>query len=234
MVDLFFWIDGLTASGVIIFGLLFGLFFIYKSKKTGAKMLITLGLANIFAGLTFLGVFLDFILVIFTRTNFDNTYGMVGILSYIWLAPAVVSAIYIGGELLVPKAKWYLVSVFIVLSIVFYFLVFTDPFNTFNFNPPSVSGDGLIDYNLNTFSLAGMIMGLLLILIIIFLGFGFLIKSFQSTGILKRKFFLLSMGSICFCVFGLLEGLVVPGIAVIFVRIGYLSSFWFMYYGLKD
>ncbi len=233
MVDLIFWIDGLTASGVIIFGLLFGVFFIYKSKKTGAKMLITLGLANIFAGLTFLGVFLDFILVVFTRTNFDNTYGMVGILSYIWLAPAVVTAIYIGGELLVPKAKWYLVSVFIVLSIVFYFLVFTDPFGTFVFNPPSVSGDGLIDYNLNTFSFAGMIMGLLLILIIIFLGFGFLIKSFQSSGILKKKFFLLSMGSICFCVFGLLEGLIVPGFTVIFVRVGDLSSFWFMYYGLK-
>jgi len=108
------------------------------------------------------------------------------------------------------------------------------PFSAFNFNPPAVSGDGLIDYNLNTFSLAGMIMGLFLILILILLGFGFLIKSFQSSGVLKKKFFLLSMGAICFCVFGLLEGLIVPGFTVIFVRIGYLSSFWFMYYGLKD
>jgi len=234
MVDLIFWIDGLTASGVVIFGLLFGLFFIYKSKKTGAKMLTILGLANLFAGLTFLGVFLDFFLVIFTNTNFDNSFGMVGIISYIWLAPAVVSAIYIGGELLIPKAKWYLFSVFIVLSIVFYIILFMDPFSAFNFNPPSVLGDGLIDYNLNILSFAGMIMGLFLILIIILLGFGFLIKSFQSTGILKKKYFLLSMGALCFCIFGLLEGLVVPGFTVIFVRIGYLSSFWFMYYGLKD
>ncbi len=234
MVDLIFWIDGLTASGVVIFGLLFGLFFIYKSKKTGAKMLILLGTANLFAGLTFLGVFLDFFLVIFTSTNFDNTYGMVGIISYIWLAPAVVSAIYIGGELLVPKAKLYLVSAFIVLSIVFYIILFMDPFSAFNFNPPSVSGDGLIDYNLNILSLAGIMMGLFLILIIILLGFGFLIKGFQSTGVLKKKYFLLSMGALCFCIFGLLEGLVVPGFTVIFVRIGYLSSFWFMYYGLKD
>jgi hypothetical protein len=234
MVDLFFWIDGITASGVVIFGLLFGLFFIYKSKKTGAKMLTALGLANLFAGLTFLGVFLDFLLVTFTHTNFDNTFGMVGIISYIWLAPAVVTAIYIGGELLVPKAKWYFVVIFIILSMVFYIIIFMDPFGSFNFNPPSVQGEGLIDYNLNTFSLAGILMGLFLILIIILLGIGFLIKSIQSTGILRRKFFLLSMGALCFCIFGLLEGLIVPGFTVIFVRIGYLSSFWFMYYGLRD
>ena len=197
-------------------------------------MLTLLGIANLCAGLTFLGVFLDFFLVIFTSTNFYNTFGMVGIISYIWLAPAVISAIYIGGELLVPKAKWYLVSAFVVLSIVFYIILFMDPYSAFNFNPPSVSGDGLIDYNLNILSFAGIIMGLFLILIIIILGFGFLIKSFQSTGVLKKKYFLLSMGALCFCIFGLLEGLVVPGFTVIFVRIGYLSSFWFMYYGLKD
>ena len=197
-------------------------------------MLTVLGLANLFAGLTFLGVFLDFFLVIFTSTNFDNTFGMVGIISYIWLAPAVVSAIYIGGELLIPKAKWYLVSLFVVLSIVFYSIIFMDPFSAFNFNPPLVSGDGLIDYNLNIFSLAGILMGLFLILIIIILGIGFLVKSFQSTGIIRKKFFFISMGALCFCIFGLLEGLVVPGFTVIFVRIGYLCSFWFMYYGLRD
>lgn len=241
MVDLFFWIDGLTASGVVIFGLIFGLFFIYKSRKTNVKMLTFLGLANLFAGLTFLGVFLDFLFVVFLSTNMNNTYGLIGILSYIWLAPAVITAVYIGEELLLPKAKWYIVSLFIILSIVFYVIVFIDPFSAFNFNPPAVAGDGLIDYNLNTFSLAGLLMGFFLILIIILLGIGFLIKSFQATGILKKKFLLLSLGSIFFCIFGLLEGLTVPGLTeiirisyLIFVRIGYLSSFWLMYYGLKD
>jgi len=77
-------------------------------------------------------------------------------------------------------------------------------------------------------------MGGFLILIILLLGFGFLIKAFQSTGILKKKFILLSLGSIFFCVFGLMEGLITPGFFLIFVRIGYLSSFWFMYFGLRD
>ncbi|MBY9010346.1 MAG: hypothetical protein KGD74_10825, partial [Candidatus Lokiarchaeota archaeon] len=78
------------------------------------------------------------------------------------------------------------------------------------------------------------IMVVLLLLVLIILGFGFLIKSFQSSGVLRRKFFFLSMGSISFCIFGILEGLTAPEVMVIFVRIGYLVSFWLMYYGLKD
>ena len=61
------WINGLSAMGVLISYCAMGLFFIYKSKKTGAKMLVLLGTANLFAGLTFLGVFLDFFLVIFRK-----------------------------------------------------------------------------------------------------------------------------------------------------------------------
>lgn len=231
MLNFLGWIDGLTASGVVIFGILFGGFFIYKSRKAHAKILFYLGLANAFAGLMFLGVFLDFIIVLITHNNIINTYGIVGILSYIWMAPAVITAIYIGTELLIPLKKWYWVSIFIILSIVFEFFIFLDPFGTFSFAYPL---DQLIDYNVNTFSMAGFLMATFLLSIIILLCLGFVIKGFKSTGIIRRKFFFIAMGSLCFCVFGLIEGLTAPGIFVIFVRIGYLTSFWFMYYGLKD
>ena len=231
--DIFGWIDGITASGVVIFGIIFGSYFMYKSRKTKSKVLIYLGLANLFAGLAFLGVFLDFLLVITLRINLDNTHGMVAILSYIWLPPAVITAIYIGALLIIPKAKWYVMSVFFLLVIIFYVVIFLNPFGSFNFVPPTIPGDGLIDYNLNLFSLAGVLMAIFLLFVIVLLGIGFLIKSFKSTGVLRKKFLLLSLGAICFCVFGLLEGLTIPGFTVIFVRIGYLSSFWLMYYGLK-
>ena len=76
-------IDGITASGVIIFGFIFGGFFLYKARKSGAKVLTILGFVNILAGLMYLGVFTDFLVVLATGTNLDNTYGLVGILSYI-------------------------------------------------------------------------------------------------------------------------------------------------------
>ena len=227
------WIDGITASSVVIFGIIFGIFFLYKSRKSGAKILTILGVVNILAGLMYLGVFTDFLVVLMTQNNLDNTYGLVGILSYIWFAPIIILAIYIGAELLVPKKKWYLMILIIILSAIFEVLFILDPLGTFNFVDPVNPGEILIDYNVNMFTPAGLIMAVLLLTVLIILGFGFLIKSFQSTGILKKKFFLLSMGSICFCIFGLLEGLTAPGLMVIFVRIGYLTSFWLMYFGLK-
>ena len=63
------WLDGITASGVVIFGIVFGLYFIYHSKKVKAKLLLYVGVLVILAGLAFLGVFLDFLNVIITGKN---------------------------------------------------------------------------------------------------------------------------------------------------------------------
>jgi len=234
VLTLFGWIDGITASGVVIFGFIFGFFFLYKARKSGAKILTILGIINILAGLMYLGVFTDFLVVLATETNLDNTSGLVGILSYVWFAPVMILALYIGAELLIPKKKWYLLSIIIVVCILFEILFFLDPMGTFNFVDPPVLGELLIDYNVNMFTPAGIIMAILLLAVLIILGFGFLIKSIQSTGVLRKKFLFLSLGAISFCIFGLLEGLTEPGFMVIFVRIGYLISFWLMYYGLKD
>ncbi|MFX0071546.1 MAG: hypothetical protein ACFFAO_10695 [Candidatus Hermodarchaeota archaeon] len=228
------WIDGITASGVVIFGIIFGSFFVYRSRKTEAKMLLYLGLANIFAGLMFLGVFLDFLLVLLVQQNMPNN-GIVAILSYVWFAPAIVTAIYLGAKILTPKVKYYIIIVFLGILVFFDIVLFTDPLGSFNFNPlpPAIPVINLIDYNVNLNTLAGYLMGALLISVIILLGIGFMYKAFQSTGAIRKNFLYLSLGSLCFCIFGLLEGLTVPGFFVIIVRIGYLSSFWFMYLGLK-
>ncbi|MFX0082783.1 MAG: hypothetical protein ACFE94_13615 [Candidatus Hodarchaeota archaeon] len=229
------WVDGITATGVVLLGIIFGLFFIYKSRKTGAKLLLYLGLANVLAGLMFLGVFMDFLFVILLKENIKNN-GTVAILSYIWFAPVIITAMYIGTELLIPKIKLHIFIIVLIISIFFEIIIFMDPLNSFNFNPepPIPQTENLIDYNVNLFTLAGMVMGGLLLVVIIFLGLGFLLKGLKSSGVIRKNFLFLSGGSLCFCIFGLLEGLTVPGFLVIVVRIGYLSSFWLMYLGLKD
>ena len=128
----------------------------------------------------------------------------------------------------------YVLSIFVVLGVIFDIAIFIDPFNAFNIIPPTNSGEALIDYNVNTFSVAGILMAIFLISVTIILGLGFLIKSLKTTGELRRKLFLVSMGAFCFCIFGLIEGLTAPDIYVIIVRIGYLASFWLLYFGLKD
>ena len=234
MLSVLGWIDGLTATGVVLFGLIFGSFFIYKSRKSEINILLFLGLATVFAGLMYLGVFLDFLIVLLTQNNIANTYGIVALLSYIWLAPAIIISIYIGTRLLSFEKKWVLLSIFVVLGIIFDFIIFLDPFSAFNFKAPLVPGDALIDYNVNTFSVAGILMAIFLLSVTIILGVGFLIKSIRTTGVLRKKLFLVSMGAFSFCIFGLVEGLTAPDIYVIIVRIGYLVSFWLLYFGLKD
>jgi len=231
--DLNGWIDGITALGVVTLGIIFGIFFFYESRKKGAKLLSYLGLANIFAGLMFLGVFMDFLFVLVVDQNIAND-GTVAILSYIWFAPAIITAMYIGAELLAQKFKKYIFIAILIISIFFEIVIFIDPLGSFNFipEPPESPSKNLIDYNVNLNTLAGFMMGGLLISVLIFLGIGFLYKGLESTGVIRKNFLLLSAGSLCFCIFGLLEGLTVPGPIVIVVRIGYLSSFWFMYYGL--
>ena len=228
------WIDGITASGVVIFGIIFGSFFLYRSRKTRAKLLLYLGLSNILAGLMFLGVFSDFLSVLIFQQNMPNN-GIVAILSYIWFAPVIITAMYIGAELLVPKRKIYIIIIILCISILFEIIVFLYPLESFNFipTPPTPPAVNLIDYNVNLNTLAGYLMGGLLISVIIFLGLGFIYKGFQSSGAIRKNFLFLSAGSLCFCIFGLLEGLTVPGLLVIIVRIGYLSSFWLMYLGLR-
>ncbi|MHA1986633.1 MAG: hypothetical protein ACW98D_08345 [Promethearchaeota archaeon] len=227
------WIDGITASGVVIFGIVIGFFFFYEAKKRNAKLLVFLGLANLFAGLMFLGVFLDFLYVLVIGQNLINN-GIVALLSYIWFAPVILSAIYIGAELIAPKLLKPIFIIFLIISIIFEILIFINPEGSFNFYPsiPDPPIINLIDYNVNLLTLAGILMGGMLLPVLVFLGFGFLYKAFQSSGEIRKKFFLLSIGSIFFCIFGLLEGLTAPGILIIFVRLGYVSSFILMYFGL--
>ncbi len=231
--DLNGWIDGITASGVVIFGFVIGFFFYYESRKRNARLLTYLGLANLFAGLMFSGVFLDFLFVLIIQQNIVNN-GIVALISYIWFAPVIVSAMYIGVELMAPKIKKPILIIFLIISIFFEIIIFIDPINSFNFIPsiPDPPSKNLIDYNVNLLTLAGMLLGGLLLPVLIFLGFGFLYKALESSGEIRKKFFLLSAGSISFCIFGLLEGLTVPGILVIMVRLGYVSSFILMYFGL--
>ena len=228
------WVDGITASCVVLIGCIFGIYFIYKSKKLEANILFNVGLVMTFAGLALLGVFLDFVVVLSTGKNIANNWGQVGLLSYVWVAPLIVIGILIGAELMIPEKKWHIVSVFLVLMIVFEILLFLNPRDSFNFVEPSPSGSSLIDYNLKLTTPAGILMIIFIASVVLFLGVGFLIKAIQSTGDLRRKFLLLMVGILMYAIFGLLESLMEPGFLLIPIRIGYISGPFFMYLGLKD
>ena len=97
MLSDFGWIDGITSSSIVIFSLVFGIYILYIARKSNAKLLYYMGVFILSTGLMYLGVFSDFLAVLFTKNNLDNTNGMVALLSYIWFLPLQVASSYLFG-----------------------------------------------------------------------------------------------------------------------------------------
>ncbi len=227
------WLNSLTGSGVVISGCIFGLYFIYKSKQSNAKLLLYTGILTIFVSLLYLGQFIDFIAIIITGENL-KPYQLYAILCYMWVAPAVIFGFYLGAEILLPEKKKLIVLIYTIIGIVFELFLFLDINNSFIFRLPTNPGEDIIDVNFNRSSPTFILIAFFLLSALIFNGFGFLYKSFQSTGIIKRKFIYLSLGWIMFASAGALDSLTSPGIGLFLVRIGMLSSSWFWYFGLRE
>ena len=235
MLSLTGWFNGLAALGYVIFGIAFGSFIFYKGFKVRARLLLVLGLSIIFAGLVILGPTTDFLTILITGKNLNNEYGIVGILSFMWTAPGVILAIYIGSELLFPEIKkHYTLSIFIIIGVIFEVLLFLYPLQSLTFTSPTISGEDIIDTQLRPRSILYFFVIFFLGSLLIFNGFGFLIKSIQSTGILRKKFFKISIGYFLFIIFMFLDGYLSPGIFLMVIRVGLIFSFVLWYLGVKE
>ncbi len=223
------WLIGGTALSVLTFGLIFGIFFIYKSKKIGADLLYYAGILVIFTGLFYLGATADFLSVLFTGNNLDNTFGLHGILAYMWVAPAVVVAFYLGAEIIAPKKRKIITVIYSILGVIFELFLFLDTNNAFTF----ALNEDVIDSSFNRTHPTFFFIAFFLISVFIFLGIGFLIKAKQATGDIRKKFAFISLGFMLFVICGALDSLVAPGIFLIIIRIGMISYAWLVYLGLK-
>ncbi|MFX1258441.1 MAG: hypothetical protein ACFFAN_11315 [Promethearchaeota archaeon] len=217
----------------MIFGCIFGSLVIYQSRKRNVKFLFYTGLLIIFTSLLYLGQFIDFLTILLTGNNLNPPH-IYALLCYMWVAPAVIVGYYIGAELMIPERKKIIVIVYTILGIVFELFLWLDTDNSFIFNLPKTPGETIIDVNFNRTHPTFILIVIFLISTTIFLSFGFLYKAFKSSGIIRKKFFYLSLANIIFVLTGALDSLSSPGNMLFFVRIGMISSSWFWYFGLKE
>ncbi|MBD3254339.1 MAG: hypothetical protein GF383_04560 [Candidatus Lokiarchaeota archaeon] len=229
------WLDGVTALIVVISGILFGVLSMIKSVKLEAKLLGITGLTTLSAGFVLLGPAVDFLTILLTGHNLQP-YWLYGLLSYAWTGPVTIFGLYIGSELILPDKKKLIVGVYTVLSVIFEIILFlfsfTNPSLIFEYTADT-GNENLLNTSVVLASPIFILMMLFLISGLIFNGFGFLRKSFQSTGDIKRKFLYLSLGWILFIVCGALDALTDPGIVTFFIRIGMILSIAFMYLGVR-
>ncbi|MFX0071760.1 MAG: hypothetical protein ACFFAO_11785 [Candidatus Hermodarchaeota archaeon] len=235
MLSLVGWLDGLTALAIVSIGIITGIICIYQSLKLEAKLLGITGMATICAGCSWLGPAMDFLIILITGDNIEP-YWLYGLLSYMWTGPVVIFGLYIGSELIAPKQKKIIVSIYAILAVIFEILLFyyilTSPATLITF-PPDPHGTALLNTSISITSPVFFFMIFFLASGLIFNGFGFLSKSLQSSGELKKKFLFLSLGWILYIAGGLLDAVFDPGIAIFFIRIGTMTSIVLMYLGIR-
>ncbi len=226
------WLVGLTAAGIIFSSLFFGIISLYEAKKYGIKLLTFAALNMIFVGLFWLGPFSDLISLLITGKNLEPVY-LYCILSYVWVGPGIVSAAYLGGELVFPKRKMYIVIFYLISGLIFEFFLFFDTKNVYSIyldNP----GEDLIDVSFNRTHICYYIIVIDLLFALFFLGIGCLIRAIQSEGIVRKKFIYLSLGYITFVVCATIDSLFGPGPVLFLGRFIMMTFALWMYMGLRE
>lgn len=232
-------LDGLTATLIITMSILFGGLSLYNARKLGANLLYWAAALVVTVGFLWLGPFTEFLVVLFSGGKLHLTGQIYGWLSYFWVAPGVLIAMYLGGELLAPDKKNSIVIIVGILAAIFEVLMFLFPdgrseelfFGTFTWE--EITSLEMINTGFNNYAITFWLVAIFLIVVLIFEGIGFALKAKQATGELRKKFAYLSIGFTIFVICGALDSVLDVGLAIGVVR-GIMATFpiW-TFLGLK-
>ena len=226
-------LDGLTSLGIVLSAVLIGSFTLYKAIKLKAKLLGVAALTMILVGLLWLGPSVDLISLLLYGKNIEpsRTYAL---LSYMWVAPTLVFAIYLGGELIWPKGKWILVSIYVALGILFEMFLWFNTYGSFEELAPEIPGETIIAASFDQGHPTFLLVAFFLVSALVFLGIGFLIKGIQATGELRKKFIFLAIGFIIFVITGASDSLLDPGPILGIIRGLQMTFAIWLYLGLRS
>ncbi len=228
------WIDAISIMCFFLFNVIFGLYLVYKSRKTRARLLFIVGIAIISIGFGKLHFVCDFISILLTGRNLEVS---VYLRIFIHYTPPFFYgffAVYIGIELLMKEKKKYAIFFVLVLCILLQIVFYVDPTNNVDIIVPVQSGQSLVEINLASGSLAFIFAIIIGTLAVIFSGFGLFIKSFQVEGLLKKKYLILAVGFFLYVLTVLLETITTVLLLNIIYEIGGVVSASLWYLGLRE
>jgi hypothetical protein len=231
------WINGILAFVIIIFSTVIGFSFFYKSIKSKMRLLSYAALMIVFGWTIVLGTCIDFISIISTGTNTDISEETLAIINYMWIVFSGFCSYIYCVKMIIPEKtqlKRFIFAFIIISYSSFEIFLFLDPLGATNFISPNISGENLIVYHFTSGHISPTSMLITTPLYLSLCGYGFLNKSFQSTGILKKKYRYISLGIFFYTGSNLLEGTGFFPNALIFFRIGLFLSILFWYLGLRE
>ncbi len=224
------WLIGISTFGILIFGYSLGIYFFYKSRKLKIRLLTLYSLSQIFVATAWLAIVIEFFSVLLTSISINKVLYVY----LMWLSAPIASIFlfYIAAEFIAAKKKWYILIPY--LAYIGFTMVGTilNPLGVVIFIEPPLTGfihkAGLNPATISSF------LGLLNFLIL--LGFSELVyiyKGIKSEGVIRKKFVYLSVSVFLVLVFGMLDSFTFS-IVLVLVRIGAMSSFLFVYLGLRE
>lgn len=222
------WLNGISATAIVLLGVIFGLYCINESKKNKLKLLFYLGLVYFAAGLGWLADVCDFFAILLTGYNLSIPF-----LSFMWLPFAILFFNYLGIEFVYPKRKLITVLILGFLCILFELFLFLDTKSYISVYP-EVPGEDLVDHSLNLISFAGIITMFISVWGLVIIGFGLVYQCIKSKGVIRKKLLLLSLGGNIAIIFSSIDGLATLGVVLFFIRIIVMIGYLLIYLGLKE
>ncbi len=212
------WLNGGTALLIVICGPIFGLILLNKARKSEESyLLVYTAFSGLCASLLWLGPATDFITILITGKNLNNSFGLYGILSYMWVGPSTLFGFYTGAYILTPNYKKVVLILMLILTLTFELVLFLFTPYIFEFTKPN--GDNIIDSNFVPGSFAFYLMILILLGIFLYNGVGALMASIKTAGEIKKRFRYFSACYLTFTFVAVSDALLSPGPILFLIRI---------------
>ncbi|MBN1802618.1 MAG: hypothetical protein JW891_13985 [Candidatus Lokiarchaeota archaeon] len=216
---------GITSVMIFIAGVSIGLFTIAKGAKYRTKLLVVAGFVTLTMGSYWLGPAVEFFAVIIFGVHLTPPEWYI-FLSYTQIPFGIIFMGILAGELVLPTYKDGVLGSLTALGFVYWACIFSTLFVTMSngvtnvliffteYSPVPgylpgyvyfVPGDlnHIIDGYPTWYSPALFIAVFMDFVVLILLGGGCLIKAYQSSGLLRRKFVYLAIGFVVFFIAGI-------------------------------
>jgi hypothetical protein len=191
----------------------------------------------IFIWFYYLGNFLDFLTILLTGSNINNTNGFLGIFNWLWVAIGSIFQVYFAAELLITEKislKRLITSIYAIIMISAVSFMLFYPFNNLHYINPNTPGEDLIYFHFILSSPAFILLIIAILYVIIFVVLGFLIKSIRSEGVLRKKYLFSSLAVLICLTCKVLEGLSYLGSFYMLTKIADLFSGMLWYLSLRE
>ena len=234
MVSVIGWLNAISFLSVFFFEMIFGFFFIYKSKITRTRRLGIAGIMLCSVALLYLGYTVNFFYFLVEGENMIELYVIPLVIIGFSVFLINIMTIYFGMDLwLSKKTKEFVISINILCGIILSIVYLQDPGKFWYISNLSNIQEEFLIFSAN---ISPFIIIVLFFIFqqFIFLGFGAYYKGMQSEGIIRRKYVLLSYGQILATTSAIIEFIIPWVIMKSFFRLLFLITAWMWYFALRE